>query len=214
MLEDFRRHSVLQEVRGTFEGLDWRFQTLFFMQHYGVPTRLLDWTGNPFIGLYFALTSAEKKDGKDEYKEDAAVWILDPVSWNEKALEELAWKDRGPALPDDTEIKSYYPRAKYSPTDIKQIYDLPVATLGVANNTRMFAQKGVFTIFGKKLDAMERLYESEVFPMECLVKLVIEKADIDELLATLSAIGYTDSVSYPDLHGIALEIKRLHGFGM
>lgn len=53
---------------------------LFLMQHYGVPTRLLDWTENPFVSIYFALVSASEPKATD-----ASLWMCDPVAWNRAA---------------------------------------------------------------------------------------------------------------------------------
>jgi hypothetical protein len=65
---------------------DW--DALFFMQHHRVPTRLLDWSENPFVAFFFAVTSAYTKTTArgTSFTDDAAIWILDPVKWNRHSL--------------------------------------------------------------------------------------------------------------------------------
>ena len=55
-----------------------RASWLTLMQHYGLPTRLLDWSESPLVALYFALSSDE------DAKADAAVWVLNPMKLNKK----------------------------------------------------------------------------------------------------------------------------------
>jgi FRG domain len=216
MIDDFNRQSVLHNFSKRMESLQdpqARFEMLFYMQHYSVPTRLLDWTGNPFIALFFALTDPAR--GVKE-KQNIAVWIFDPVAWNRKALEDLAWEHKGPATTDSPNIQAYFPIPTNADDKLqtigKTMYPFPVAFYGVSNNARIFAQKGVFTCFGSNNSAMENIYDKNNFPQDSLFKVIIENQDVDPMLKMLISIGYTDSVSYPDLHGLALEIKRLRGF--
>ncbi|MBD0333278.1 MAG: FRG domain-containing protein [Chitinophagaceae bacterium] len=53
------------------EGID-DHNLYFLQQHYGLPTRLLDWSTNPLAALFFAITSNDKGDN-----EDGELYIMD-----------------------------------------------------------------------------------------------------------------------------------------
>jgi FRG domain len=61
-----RAKLFLSDVPDDEDILRW----LAFMQHYGAPTRLTDWTISPFIACYFAYEKARREEGS------AALWML------------------------------------------------------------------------------------------------------------------------------------------
>jgi len=85
------------------------FEWLCFMQHYGTPTRLLDWTENILFAIFFALdreedywkkeSSSNDHDGNSDQKQDRLVfalnsWLLNDYS-NTKYLQEPAYRNLG-----------------------------------------------------------------------------------------------------------------------
>ena len=181
------------------------------MQHYGVPTRLLDWSESPLMALFFAVTSAPYElgpSGKRLFKSDASIWLLDPEQWNKQAIDLKSFP--GCVLTtEDPNASSYKPIG-----DISMMKPFPIAIYGAHNSQRIVAQRGVFVCFGKDTRSMDSLLEVEDFPAEALIRLLVKKSRLPHMQEALMRHGLTDSVVFPDLDGLAREIKREYSFAV
>lgn len=205
LIARFRQRSLPYHTRN----LDNDWEALFFMQHYGVPTRLLDWTENPLVALHFALMTSSSKptsNRKRVARAPAVIWVLDPVAWNREALSHVSYSG-APLTPGDEHLKGYAPQSTST-----AMGEHPVALYGAHNSPRIVAQQGVFTIFGTGNTSMCNLVRSGVFQRQALCCILIHSLRIELMREALLDQGMTESTVFPDLEGLARETKRHFGF--
>lgn len=179
-LTRFKQSAAMLIDRHPKDSFDW----MFLMQHYGVPTRLLDWTESPLTALYFAVSDKLRESS------DGALWSLKPAELNRIA----GVNDDEILSFDDTELSSYSletlrqnPRNRLS----------PLATIATRNNPRIQAQLGVFTIH--HLD--HRPIESFCAKSE-VIKYVIPKENKEDIRKELKLLGISKFTLFPELSSI------------
>ena len=198
LMERFENHSV-PYVGHKFAHED-EWAQLFFMQHYRVPTRLLDWSYSPLIALHFVISGAE--NASTHADSACAVWVLHPEPWNEAALAHQG----APAkiyTTDSDEVNAYKAGAAFK----SQTADA-IAIEGVHNSPRIVAQQGAFTIFGPTTRPMEDQFTELPYPPKALSVITIKQEYVSTLNKELIDAGILETTIYPDLEGLASRLKR------
>lgn len=169
------------------------FDWLFLMQHYGVPTRLLDWSENPLVALYFAVSTSSKKEC------DAALWALKPSELNKNAGIDSEEEFFIPSF-DDEELENYSVEILSQNTRSKL---KPLATIATRNNSRIQAQHGVFTIHHNDRIPIEQVGDSSH-----VTKYTIPAHSKERILKQLKLLGFTKFQLFPELASIGEIIKE------
>jgi hypothetical protein len=63
---------------------DETFSWLALMQHYAIPTRLLDFTYSPFVALYFAIRNGHEYAGGPKGRTHVRLWAVDAAAVNDR----------------------------------------------------------------------------------------------------------------------------------
>lgn len=198
LLTRFRQRSMAYWPSG-YPQNDW--EHLFAMQHYGMPTRLLDWSENLFVAAYFALAEAcRHAHGSDCFP---VVWCVDPVEWNRATpvLSEYGSIIQVLTTADD-EIEPYRPDTK------RKRNKTPIAVFGAHNSERIVAQRGTFFVWGNETKPLEE-FAVDVPAKLWRIKLTGPREVLEK---DLQSIGFGETMVFPELTYLAAELGRTEGW--
>jgi len=187
-----KMQKYFNEKNGTNLGF---LQTMYKAQHHGLPTRLLDFSSERFVALYFAVESVkphqildvgDPTDESEYSKQYCSVYCINPVVINKLSIDtnEIA----GNNLEEEIDIN-------------KMTY--PIAVNPPIIDKRIKAQKSKFLLYGSLSVSFDDIpkYNNE------LVKILIKKKDCLKIYEELKVIGYSHYSIFPDIEGVIKETK-------
>ena len=219
-----KEEQMVSELKRTepqeFETCSSQFEYLVKMQHYNLPTRLLDVTFNPLVALYFACCDTNKLDkygmvytfidyahSPDEPCIQRNAMLSAYSGSTPKELAEFFHLDSDLIKPDRTPdkefLKSFFGENYY-------------AVVPPLNNERIRRQHGAFLLFGLNLDGQSNPFQKEAFCINPPCKIgnsIINGVGIlpswkKQILKELDCMGINQASLFPELEHQAAYIKR------
>ena len=185
LVSEFKRVAEIKLPRPPLPNEELKWVQL--ARHYGLPTRLLDWTESATIALYFASLNSSV---------DGMVFILNPVDLNRMSY------PKNPHIFNAHLDEGII--AKYLKLDASGSVRGPgtIAINPVWNSERLMLQKGVFTLHGSRF----RL-DSKQAPS--LVGLPIVREFKARMLMELGRVGVDEMSIFPELeHSCSFLTKK------
>jgi len=198
LLRNFNKYA-----RSTIKDNQNNWELLAMAQHYGLPTRLLDWSFSPYVALHFATSDINK------FKEDGAIWCLDIIKVHEK----LPSKFRNALKKEDsyvftvdmldnvTKDLNAFDSAKVNEEDFIICLEPPSIDERIVNQYAMFT---LMTNANRKLDDWLEHYP------EYYKKIIIPSSLKLEIRDKLDQANINERVIYPGLQGISTWLKRYY----
>ncbi len=176
---------------------DW--DILFAMQHYGTPTRLLDWTETLGVAVYFATCRLPVEPGD---LAPPCVWILNPYRLNG-----ISWVGEDlvhpPYLGWDRESGEHWEYGDMVAGTAPMGWKFPVAIYPRQKTSRMHSQRAWFTIHGDKhrpMESMKRL-------MGALRKVSLPWEAVGAAREFLRHAGLDQYALFPDLQNLSDHLR-------
>jgi hypothetical protein len=173
---------------------------LSIMQHYGVPTRLLDFTSSPYVALYFALESYNPQT-----KSDFAVYALDYAAILDKSIHYISSRD---AAFHETRATIHQQQDKVFDEVVDRFsYDIAWVAEPQLLNARLDRQAGSFLLSGNRELQIETVLDSAIYHGAHMTKFRISGALYEGIFALLRKMNLTSKSLYGDLDGLARSIR-------
>jgi hypothetical protein len=188
LVSEFRRYAEIKIARPP--GKDDELKWLQLAQHHGLATRLLDWSENAAVALYFACHHTDRS---------GAVYMLNPIELNlsvDKKRPRVLDAER-----DSTIIKKYLSLTGRQDKRGRQT----IAIYPVMNSDRIVLQRGAFTVHGAKNFGLDSSQATS------LVKIPILGEHKEKLMLELDRIGIGEMTIFPELEHLCSYLKRRIG---